>query len=227
MDELYVAGYSEPISILLKFDNKLATDGILTREELNTTNINSDYFLLTKTAPSSKSDVVIPGCCGPKSCMNDEVQSSMLKCISSEINIRTNVTECTWLNSTPGCCGIKLCKDSIAQNSESNCKLFEINKTSGKSSCSWVGRNEVWMEPEPTTISEYCIPFLCNAMNTCIKYLNIAIKCYENEYKSGWIIFCFSILLFLYCVVKIRGKKKHKRVRDIHVSENKKIPKIK
>jgi len=90
------------------------------------------------------------GCCGPKSCMEEEAQNSKHICLHSEMSAATKESACFWLR-TPGCCGVGSCLE--AQDSEAQCISMEINATSEKSSCTWVGKNsEFWV---PATLSEW------------------------------------------------------------------------
>ena len=121
-DELNNGGY-DSIQMLLQFDTKNPTNGILSKDELVYTSSsayknskensnedsNEDTNLYSGLYKNSNEKIKnqfldIPGCCGQNSCLSEKAQSSKKNCIASELSKITNVTSCVWMLKTPGCC---------------------------------------------------------------------------------------------------------------------------
>ena len=117
-DELNNGGY-DSIQMLLQFDTKNPTNGILSKDELvymsssayknSNEDSNEDTNLYSGLYKNSTEKIKnqfldIPGCCGQNSCLSEKAQSSKKNCIASELSKITNVTSCVWMLKTPGCC---------------------------------------------------------------------------------------------------------------------------
>jgi hypothetical protein len=156
-------------------------------EEGKEENVDDDEFL----------KIIIPGCCGPRSCTSINALQSKRVCLNSEINKTTKITSCWWLTNTPGCCGNgnSKCITEDAQISKSKCSSYELNKTSGDSNCIWVPRNEHWLPPEVPLNAhiqqfgnylwdEWMVPFVIAIAHS-----------YKNDYRKGLLYIVASTII--------------------------------
>jgi hypothetical protein len=209
-EELFAGGYNG-FSVLLKFDTKNPSNGLLSRSELTRTIATTTGSQRSKTSSSSGSSpgpnfaaLVVPGCCGPLTCVTSEkAQQSKEICLTQTMmDDVSKTTSCWWLGNTPGCCGTGACTTAPAQQSASKCMSYEVNATSGDSNCHWAKRNEHW-QPKKALFVVRCWVAVRGWVDLWWVPVWAWLKKYLScDFNLGLTMLCGSLLLAMLFAIK-------------------------